>query len=88
MFLSHLTGHLVAKQPQSQVAPGQQSMAAATWKSSSPQEPQQPWEIGEVSCFGHKDICPRDTDWDKLVPDHILTGDVELDGSASHQLQP
>lgn len=20
------------------------------------------------SCFGHKDICPRDTDWDKLVP--------------------
>lgn len=28
MFLSHLTGHLVAQQPQSQVAPGQQSMAA------------------------------------------------------------
>lgn len=28
MFLSHLRGHLVAQQPQSQVVPGQQSMGA------------------------------------------------------------
>lgn len=45
-----------------------------TWSSSSPQEgvePQQPWEVGQVSCFGHEEICPLDTNWDKLVPQTI-----------------
>lgn len=30
-------------------------------------KPRQPSETSRVSCFGHMDICPLDTDWGKLV---------------------
>lgn len=49
------------------------------WSSSSSQEsmePQKPWDTGHVSCFGHMDICPLDTNWDKLVPQTVSSPEV------------
>lgn len=65
--------------PQRATAPGQSVQT----------KPRLPSQTSRVSCFGHMDICPVDNGLGQTGhTGRILTGDVELDGSAGHQLCP
>lgn len=84
MFLSHLRGHLVAQQPQSQAVPGQQSMGAPlpqgaaaplrrAWNHSSLGRRARSAALA-TRIFVHQ--TQTGTNWDKLVPQTVPSLEV------------